>query len=279
MAFPSVIEKLDATGNKLKVEKEKENYLLIDGNGGLGQLVAKEVIELTIKKAKNSGTCLAGIFNMHSYLMPGYYAKMFAEADMIGIVMNNSKSRVAPFGGIEPKLGTNPLAIAFPTNDIPFVLDMATSKRAMGEVRLAKFFGKSLEKGLCIDENGNETRDPNKVNALEPLGGYKGYGLALAIEVLAGALVRGKMGKVIMKGTDKGYLFLVIDPEIFVDIKTFKREVSDLIRDIKNSKKKEGIKEILFPGERAQRNYQMALEEGVIEVSERVVNDIEKLLK
>lgn len=279
MAFPDVLDKLRNIGNGWKVVKEDKSFALIDGKKNIGQVVGKFAVELAIKKALGNGLSLVGINNMFSYLMPGYYAKMIAVQDMIGIVLNNGRSRVAPFGGIESKLGTNPLAIAFPTQKMPFVLDMATSKKAMGEVRLARYFQEELKEDFALDKNGKATKDPEKVKSLLPFGGYKGYGLAIAIEVLAGTLVRAKMGKSIVEKTDRGYVFMVINPEIFVNIETFKSEVSELLKDIKRSRKEKGVKEILIPGERAQRRFQKAMRTGVFEVESKVVEDIRKLLK
>ena len=212
--------------------------------------------------------------NMQSYLMPGYYAKMASDKNMIGIVIDNSKSRVAPFGGIEPKLGANPIGLAIPTNNTAFVLDMATSTRAMGEVRLAKRLGKLLPDNMALDKEGNLTEDPNKVNALTPFGGYKGYGLCLAIEIIAGSFVRAKMGSKLKGSLDRGFLFLVINPEIFVDIKTFKDEVSELIKEIKSSKKASDFDEILIPGERALNLMKENLMKGYLEIDDKIVEPI-----
>ncbi|UCD04381.1 MAG: Ldh family oxidoreductase [Candidatus Woesearchaeota archaeon] len=235
-------------------------------------------MELAIKKAKSKGIALVGIHNMHSYLMPGYYAKMAADKNMIGFVIDNARSRVAPYGGIEPRLGANPIGLAIPAKDIPFVLDMATAKRGMGEVRLAKKLGEELPEEMALDIKGNPTRDPNKVNALKPAGEYKGYGLCLAIEILAGAFIRAKMGSRIKDGLDRGYLFLVIDPKIFVDVNTFKKEVSDLFEEVKSAKKAEGFDEILIPGEHAKRLMDENLKKGYLEVDDKIIKEIRSLI-
>lgn len=271
------VGKIKSRKGDWKIIKEDENYALIDANGNVGQLVGKFAMGLAIKKAKKRGIALVGINNMESYLMPGYYARMASDKNMIGIVIDNSKSRTAPFGGVEPKLGANPIGLAIPTKDIPFVLDMATSTRAMGEVRLAKKLGELLPEGMALDKEGNPTRNPDKVNALMPFGGYKGYGLCLAIEILAGSFVRAKMGSKIRSGLDRGYLFLVINPEIFVDIETFKEEISELIKEIKSSKKSKGVEEILVPGEKAEKIKQESLKRSWLEVEDKVINDIKSI--
>ena len=266
------VKKLGSRRGDWMIIKEEPSYALIDGNGNLGQLLGNFAMGIAIEKAKNNGISLVGMNNMQSYLMPGYYARMASEKDMIGIVIDNSKSRVAPFGGTEPKLGANPIGLAIPTKDTPLILDMATSSRAMGEVRLAEKLGELLPEGMALDKEGNPTRDPSNVSALTAFGGYKGYGLCLAIEILAGSFVRAKMGSRIKDGLDRGYLFIVINPTIFVDIKTFKDEVSELIKEVKSSKG-----DVLVPGERAKSTMEKNLNNGFLEIDEKIVEEIKKL--
>ncbi len=278
-SFPKfALEKIKNRKGDWRIEKEDDSYALINADGNFGQLVGKFSMELAMKKAKKKGIALVGMNNMQSYLMPGYYAKMASDKNMIGIVIDNSKSRVAPFGGTEPKLGANPIGLAIPANDTAFVLDMATSTRAMGEVRLAKKLGKLLPDNMAFDKEGNMTKDPDQVYALNAFGGYKGYGLCLAIEILAGSFVRAKMGSKIEGSLDRGFLFLVINPEIFVDIKTFKDEVSELIKEIKACKKASDFDEILIPGERASNLMKENLKNDYLDIDDKIVEDIKNLL-
>ena len=166
LTFPKIVEKLNQVQGELQIIKEGDNYALIDAQGNIGQLVGKFAMDLAIKKAKVKGIALVGMNNMPSYLMPGYYAKMAAQKNMIGLVIDNARSRVAPYGGIDPKLGTNPLGFSVPTKDVPFVLDMATSVRAMGEVRLAKKLARELPGGVALDKEGNSTNNPADVYVL-----------------------------------------------------------------------------------------------------------------
>lgn len=278
-SFPKfAVEKIKKRNDTWKIEKQEDTYALINANGNLCQLVGKFSMELVMKKAKEKGIALVGMNNMQSYLMPGYYAKMAADKNMIGIVIDNSRSRVAPYGGTEPKLGTNPIGLAIPTNNTAFVLDMATSTRAMGEVRLAKKLQKLLPEGMALDNEGNPTKNPNQANTLTAFGGYKGYGLCLAIEILAGSFIRAKMGSKIEGSLDRGFLFLVINPEIFVDITTFKNEVSELIDEIKSSKKANGFNEILIPGEKASILMKENLKKGYLDIDDKIFEDIKNLL-
>lgn len=261
-----------------KTVEEDDSFALIDGNGNLGQLVGKFAMNLTIEKAKKKGIALVGMYNMQSYLMPGYYARMASEQGMVGVVMNNSAPAVAPYGGRDPKLGTNPIAIALPTKDVPFVFDGATATRAKAEVRLAQKLGHPMPEGMAMDEEGNPTTDPEKFHALTAVGGYKGYGLCLAIEILAGAFVRAKMGSKIKDSTDRGFLFLAINPEIFVPLDAFKEETSELIKEVKSSRKVEGTDEILIPGERAAKAMKENKKKEYLEIDDKIVEDIKKML-
>ncbi|MBC8495946.1 Ldh family oxidoreductase [archaeon] len=277
-SFPNIVNKLAKGVSNWRIIREDESYALIDGQGSVGSLLGKFAIDLAVKKAKQKGIALVGMNNMFSYMMPGYYAKLAADQDMIGLVVDNSRSRVVPYGGTEPKLGTNPIGFSVPTKTIPFVLDMATAVRGMGEVKLAAKLGEKLYSGMAVDKEGKPTTDPNAFNALNPAGGYKGYGLALAIEILAGSFVRAKMGGRIQDSLDRGYLFIVINPTIFVNLDTFKQEVADLLDEIKSCKPAEGFKEVMIPGERATRNRKRNIEFGYLEIDEKLLNDIKALL-
>ncbi|MBT7902298.1 Ldh family oxidoreductase [Candidatus Woesearchaeota archaeon] len=277
-AFPGIVKKTNKNILKWEIEKEDASYALINGNGNIGQLVGKFAMELAIKKASKTGIAIIGIHHMQSYLMPGYYSKLASDNNMIGIVVDNAKSRVAPHGGIEPKLGTNPLGLGIPTGNINYNLDMATSVRAMGEVRLAKKLGKEVPKGMAMDKNGNPTRNPDEVNSLNSFGTYKGYALNLAIEMLAGSLVRAKMGSKIQNSLDRGFLFIVINPQIFVGLNTFKKETGELLNEIKHSKTQKNVEEIFIPNEHAESNITAHTQSGEIEIEKKIFEDIKKLL-
>jgi L-2-hydroxycarboxylate dehydrogenase (NAD+) len=235
-------------------------------------------MELAVKKAQKKGMALVGMYNMHSYLIPGYYAKMASDRGLIGAVIDNARSSVAPYGGINPRMGTNPIGLAVPTDDISLVIDMATATRAMGEVRLAKELGEQLPEGMAIDKNGAPTRNPDSVHALTAMGAYKGYALALAIEIMAGSFVRAKMGSQMKEKLDRGFLFMAIDPTIFVSLNEFKSEVDAFLKEVKGSRLAPGFKEILIPGERAARCMKDTLDRGYVEIDEKTIDDINAFL-
>ena len=260
---------------KHKIEKEGGCWTMVNGMGSLGQLVCKEVMGLTIEKAKKNGIALTGIYNMHTYLMPGTFARMAANNDMIALIFNTGgKPRIAPFGSIDPIFGTNPIAVGIPTNGLPIVLDMATSERAMGEVRIAKSLGRKLESNWALDKDGHPTNDPEKASegAVLPFGGYKGSSIAFIVQALTsplGNMIKDENGK-----PGRGFLFIVIDPAIFTDIKSFKVGIDEIIDEVKNARKKEGVDEIFYPGERSERLKQENLKKGYLMMRSSVIDEI-----
>ena len=260
---------------KPMIEKNKSAYTIINGKGNLGQVVCKDALDKTIKKAKKQGIALLGIYNMYSYLMPGTYARMAVKKDMIAIITNyGGNKRIAPFGSIDPFFGTNPLAIGIPASDYPLVLDMATSAIAMGKVRLAEKLNLLLPIGVAIDKYGKPTRDPKKAmnGAIYSFGGYRGSGLALAIEILT-RIMFNLEGKV-PKDAPRGYLFIIIDPKIFGNVTNFKKRVASYCRLIKKSRKAKGVKEIFLPGEQSEKIKQLNLKRGYLEIDKKIIDEI-----
>ncbi|NPA62612.1 MAG: Ldh family oxidoreductase [Methanococci archaeon] len=262
--FPQYITALKV-GNinpkpNIKVVKESPATAVIDGDFGLGQVVGKKAMELAIKKAKNVGVGVVATRNANHFGIAGYYSELAMNNDMIGITITNTEPAMAPFGGKEKILGTNPIAIAFKGNKYKFSLDMATASIARGKILEALRKKLNIPEGCAVDKDGKPTTDP--VKALEgcilPFGGPKGYGLALAIEMLS-AIGGAEVGTKV-KGTanpeercTKGDLFIVINPEFFMGREEFKRKVDELLEEIKTSEPAEGF-EILIPGEIEERN-------------------------
>lgn len=261
---------------KYKLLKNKPSYAYIKGNNDLGFLAADYAIKLGIAKAKKTGVAVIGAGNTQSFLRPGTWAELAANKGLIAICSNyGGGPLMAPTGARESVLSTNPLAIGIPYKKFPIVLDMAMSKRAFWHVRMARQLNKKIDKSWGIDKNGRPTADPNKLVAVLPFGGYKGYGLGLALEILTGPLVRTKVGKSTREL--RGFLFILIDPKAFTKISEFKKDVEKLVRDIKNAKKLKGVKEVFIPGERAYRIEQKNLKRGYLEVDKKIIDEIKKL--
>ena len=269
-----------AQGSKPVIEKETDTYLVMNGDGVLGQIVCKDIINKVMEKARQKGIAMAGIYNMHSYAMPGTYARQVAENDMIGIITNyGGWRRIAPTGSIDPVFGTNPIAFGIPSNTINIVADMATSKAALAKVREAQFLGKKVPEGWGIDKDGNPTIEPQEIldGAVLPFGGHKGYALALVIEMLTKEMFDIKLESKAKAG--RGYLFIVIDPSVFIDLNKFKQNVSDRINEIKQGRKAEGVSEIFVPGEKSERTKQENLKNGYMEIQDKVIEELKELSK
>ncbi|MEM1689829.1 MAG: Ldh family oxidoreductase [Candidatus Hadarchaeales archaeon] len=271
----------------VKIAREKGATALVDGGHGLGHYIAKKAMEIAIEKAKKFGIGAVGVMNSNHFGIAGYYAEMAVKEEMIGIVTTTTDALVHPWGGVEPILGTNALAIGIPAEPIPIIVDMAMSNAARGKIVQALKEGREIPLGWAIDEEGNPTTDPAKAikGALSPFGGVKGYALALALEILAGPLVGAEAGKKV-RGTlepvedfcTKGDLMIAIDPTTFVPKDEFKRKVGEFIEEIKSSKKAKGAEEILLPGEPELRTREKRLRDG-IPISEEVWKEIETWAK
>ncbi|MFA6525628.1 MAG: Ldh family oxidoreductase [Patescibacteria group bacterium] len=259
-----------------KVVKDTPTYAFIEGNQDIGQIVAYKAIELAIKKAKKTGIAMVGGNNIHSFLRPGTWAEVAARKGMIALCFNYGGSpAIAPTGAREAILATNPIGIGIPYKEYPFVIDMAVSERAFNQISLAKALGKKIPSGWAIDKNGKNTNDPNAVTSVLPFGGYKGYILALALEILTGPFVRTKVGKSTKKF--RGLLFIVIDPYVFTTKSEFSRDMNKLIKEVDNAKKIKGVKDIHIPGEVAYKNEIKKMKSGYFDIDKNIIDQIEKL--
>ena len=176
------------------ITSEGAAFALIDGARGPGQVAALMAVDVAVAKARNAGTCSVGITNSSDIFMLGYYAERIARAGLIGFVFTGSPPQVHPFGGVDQILGTNPIAISFPTEfDDPLLIDMATSAWSGSRVRQASYFGEEVPAGIGVGANGIPTNDPAKIRsggAIGPLAGHKGFALSLAVALLSGPLRR-----------------------------------------------------------------------------------------
>lgn len=292
LRFPTYVKRIKLGLIKakpdIKVMKESKTLILLDADNGLGQVAAKRAMELCIRKAKESDVAIAGVRNSNHVGIGAYYAMMALKEDMIGIFATNTAALMAPYGGCEPILGTNPFAFAIPAGrEIPIVLDMSTSVVPRGKIELALREGKEIPEGWAIDADGNITTDPRKAleGALLPLGGPKGYGLSIVVDILSGLLMGSSYGKEIKsmftdftKPMGVGHFMMAINLESFMPIEEFKEKVDAYIRAIKGSKTAKGVEEIFLPGERSYRLTIERLKEG-IPLSDGALKAIEESLK
>ncbi|KYH31031.1 Ldh family oxidoreductase [Neomoorella mulderi] len=268
------------------IVKETLCTALLDGNNGFGQVGAFKGMELCIKKAKETGVGIAGVRNTNHIGMAGYYAMMAMKEQMIGMVFANASAHMPAWGGLKACLGTNPIAIAIPGGKQPsVVVDMATSAAARGKIIMAARRGEPIPPGWAIDKEGRPTQDANK--ALEgfilPLGGPKGYGLSLVIDVLAGVLTGALFGSRIPSMTSDwtrplncGVWLLAFRIDNFVDVEEFAIRFDTLIADLKDSPLAPGFEKIYVPGEIEMETREERLRSG-IPLDEEVIQELKNV--
>ena len=264
-----------------KTLKETKLSALLDGGGAAGILVSRLAVKKAIEKCRKNGFGIVGTRNTFS--SSGaivFYAEEIAKNGFIGMVTTASPAIVAAEGGIEPILGTNPIAFGLPTEKEPLVLDMATAVVPYAALVKAQKLGKKIPAGIALDKFGNPTVEPTEAmqGALLAFGGHKGFGLSLVIEALSGPLVGSSYCFPIGKG-DWGNLFIAIDPNLLAGRKEFEKNVSLMIKKVKESKKAHGVMEILVPGEKSQRSRFEAKKKGVVEIDDKLFNALLELAK
>src|SRR5208282_5397889 len=231
---------------KFEIVREQESVLLINGNWGFGQVICTKTMQMAIDKAKKTGTCAAGIFNCNHIGRLSDYSKMALQDDMIAFVAVNSDPCVAPYGGTRAVLATSPISYAVPADaEKPIIVDFATSVAAEGKVRAALYKGVQLP------------------GALLPAGGHKGFGLALVVEALAGALTGTGCDGEITYGMTNGVFILVLNIDSFISSESFKERIDKLIRSVKSSPTAPGFTEILIPGEPEYREEERRSKKGI----------------
>ena len=263
IAIPTYIDRIKVghivPGEKWTIVQESPATTVIDGHWGFGFYVNAKAMELTIEKAKKTNVAACTVFRQSHVGRLAAYPLMAARAGMIGIATADSGRStpvVAPFGGREARLGTNPISIAVPSDlDGPIYLDMATSAVAAGKVALAAARGEEIPQGWVVGKDGKLTTDPKQLRqggALLPLGGtegYKGSGLAAMVEILCGILTGLGFGVEPTGRHNDGTFMAVFNVEAFRPLKDFRKEVADFARYLNATPPSEGSKGVLYPGE------------------------------
>lgn len=277
IAIPNYIERIKAghivPGEKWTIVQESPTTTVIDGHWGFGFYVNTRAMELTIEKARVSNLAACTVFRQSHVGRLAAYPLMAARAGMIGIATadsGRSSKMVAPFGGREARLGTNPISIAVPSDlDGPLYLDMATSAVAAGKVSLAVARNEPIPQGWVVSKDGKMTTDPRDLKqggALLPLGGsegYKGSGLAAVVEILCGILTGLGFGVEPSGRHNDGTFMAVFNVEAFRPLKEFKREVADFGRYLNATPPSEGSQGVLYPGEIEHRTETLRRETGI----------------
>ena len=252
-------------GAALSVFKDDHALLMADGQWGFGQSLARDLTARLIAKAKKQGVCVGTLIHCGHIGRLGEYCEQAAEEGMVSLVMVNTHGaarRVAPPGGKAPRLGTNPIAFGVPAADGPLVLDFGTSATAEGKVRVKRIAGQACPDGWLLDSDGHPTNDPASLYAdppgtIRPMGGdqaYKGFGLALMIEVLAGALSGGvTIREKPVNQLGNCVFMLVMDPDGTSGRDHFSYEVDQLVAFVRDCPRIDGVESITLPGDPERR--------------------------
>jgi LDH2 family malate/lactate/ureidoglycolate dehydrogenase len=247
--------------------------LKVDGGNGLGQVVSRRALEKAVPLARSYG--LAGVFIRRSnhFGTAAYYCQYAASCGMALVAMTNSPPGIPPWGGRKAFFGTNPIAFGFPVRSgPPVIVDMSSSVVARGKIILANKLGQPIPPGWAIDEEGRETTDPAAAlkGAVLPVGGAKGYALALAVEIMCGLFGGAAYGPHVNNlykdgdgEADVGHSFLLLDPSKWLDMDAYYARMETFLREVKAVPRAAGVEEIFYPGERRHAKHEARSRDGL----------------
>ena len=263
--------------------------VVLDGGGGMGQVVSVRAMSLAIERARSHGTATVVVRNSNHMGALAYYGMMAVEQGMIGVCSTNGPAIMAPWGGTTETVGNNPLCIAAPAGEsYPVVLDMATSTAARNKIRVAAARGESLPPDWALDRQGRPTTDAEEalLGLVAPMAGAKGFALTVALEVLASVLAGGLTGKEVprdaLASSDVFYpvkvshYFHAIDVGKVIPLDEFEARVDSLARQVHESALAEGTDAVYMPGEIEFLTRERRLVEG-IPISPAVMSTIDRV--
>jgi LDH2 family malate/lactate/ureidoglycolate dehydrogenase len=260
----------------------------LDGGNQLGAVAGQAAMEHALELARQYGTGLVGVCHSNHFGACSYYALKAVEQKMMLLVLSNAPKAIAPTGGIRPFFGTNPIAIGIPADTKPpFLLDMATSVTARGKIALAQKKGERIPVDWALDARGEPTTDPAEAlqGTLLPIGGAKGYGLAMFVDIMCGLLTGGAAGPAVGSlyesdpaAQNVGHLFLAVDIQKFMPIEQFLKTFADYLRRIKAEPKRPGVEQIWIPGEMEWKKMRENKAQG-IPLDPAIIAEVEELCR
>jgi LDH2 family malate/lactate/ureidoglycolate dehydrogenase len=276
--LPQYVKRIEAGGYNLhpdiRAVRETPVSALIDGDNGLGQVVVTQATERAIAKAREHGLGWVGVRGSNHAGAAGVYASMGLEYDLIGVYLAVGSSNHLPaWGGLDPLLSTNPLAVAIPAGaEPPVVLDMATTVVSYGRIKLAAERGEKLPEGWMVDRRGEPLTDPRRSSEgfLLPIGGYKGYGLGVVIGMLAGVLNGAAFGSEVVDfttdhrtPTNTGQSVFMMRPDLFRPLAEFQASMDERIRELRASTPMPGHPPVRLPGDQVPARAERARRDGI----------------
>jgi L-2-hydroxycarboxylate dehydrogenase (NAD+) len=276
--LPQYIKRIQSGGinvaPEIRVIREAAAAALVDGDNAMGHLVMNRAAQIAVEKARAAGVAWVGARNSNHAGPAMLYARMPLAHDMIGIYTAvGSANHLPPWGGTEMLLSTNPIAMAAPgARHEAIVLDMATTNAAYGKVKIKAQRGETMPEGWMMDRQGRPLTDPKRANEgfLLPIGGPKGYGLALMFGLLAGTLNGAAFGKDVIDFnadskslTNTGHAIVAVNIAAFAEVEGFKRSVDEIWEQMKSSPRLPGVDEIRLPGERSAKLFEERTANGI----------------
>jgi LDH2 family malate/lactate/ureidoglycolate dehydrogenase len=272
---------------KVTVEHDEPTVARLHGGLGLGQVAGLQAIDLAVEKAKAHGTAAVGVRESTHLGALAYYTQRAAEAGCCAIAVQNGPTMVPPFGGLQGIFSTNPFSFAAPAGEeYPIVLDMATTAVAGNRIILYRKKNQEIPDWWATDAEGNKVTDPHaaSLDHLQWFGGYKGFGIAMMVEILSGVLMNASFGRTELTEATahgkarvaKGYLFVTLDIERFMPEAQFRSYMDTLIRDIRNTERAAGVDRIYVPGEIEHLRREERLRDG-IPLDPALVTELESL--
>ena len=257
----------------LEPEQIAPSVARLDGKNGLGFVIATRAVDHAIAMARETGIGLVGVRNSTHYGMAATYLLQAIEAGFAAMVFTNASPAIPPWGGRCEMFGTSPFAVGIPNpGSVPFVLDMAPTVVARGKIRKAEREGQPIPEGWAVDAEGRPTTDPSAAlgGALLPMGGPKGAGLSMMLDILCGVLTGARYGGDVgdqYKRFDRpqgvGHFILVMRPDLFLPAEEVAARMSDLVDTVKACPKAAGVDEIFMPGEIEQNHETRRLRDGI----------------
>lgn len=268
----------------MSVVNETLNSAVIDGGDRPGMAIADKAMDIAIEKAKKNTVGIVSVRNSNHFGACSYYALKAAEQNMIGIAMTSAGKRLAPWGGLENILGNNPFSVAVPGIEYPIVLDMANSVVAFQKIVQYAREGKELPSGWSLDAKGNPTTDAQAAlnGFLMPVGGYKGVGMTIMVDILSGALSLNGLSCDVIDNDDYdrarkiGHFFMAINVADLADLDAYKKIIADFTDRFHNVPKMEGVRQTFLPGEVEVGVIRRRTEEGIpfTDAAIKTLNDL-----
>ena len=270
---------------KISIRKISQSITHIDGDDGIGFVVADIAIKTAINNALKTGIGMVAVKKSGHYGLSGYYADQAVKKNLITMIYTNGPPAVAPHGAKKSLFGTNPICFGTPTGSkVPFILDTSISMINRGKIRVAARNNQKIPEGVALDKFGKPTTNAKKalVGVQLPIASFRGSGLAWMVDILSGVLTGGNHGGRVKDPFDDfsgpqniGHLFITFKANLFQ--KNYNQRIKNNIRTIKKLPKIKGVKEIMYPGQNKFNRYKKNLKKEIF-IPDIIKKDLESLI-